>query len=871
MTWSSNKIRETFLEFFKHKNHEIVESAPIVIKDDPTLMFTNAGMNQFKSVFVGNEEAKAKRIADSQKCLRVSGKHNDLEEVGKDHYHHTMFEMLGNWSFGDYFKGEAIDWAWELLVDVFGLDPDRLYVSVFAGDAELGLGKDTEAIEFWKNHVGNERILAFGRKENFWEMGDIGPCGPCSEIHYDMRPAHDREKVGGDSLVNMDHPQVVEIWNLVFMQHHRKENGDLDSLKHQHIDTGMGLERLARVLQGVDSNYGIDVFQGLIHKLESVSGIKYEGSDRLEDVAFRVIADHVRTLAFTIADGQVPSNNGAGYVIRRVLRRAVRYGYSQLEIKMPFLNQLIEPLCDVMGMAYPELVKNKSLIEKVVLEEERAFLKTLDRGLSKINQYLSDSTDKTVDGSFAFELLDTYGFPIDLTQLIANENGFTVDMIGFEVELEKQKTRSRAASKAEFGDWTVISDSANSVFLGYDQTQCESRIVKYRRVKIKGKEVVQYVLNQTPFYAESGGQIGDKGILIGGDEKVNVFDTKRENGEIIHYSNALLGDLDVPIVARVDERLREAVKKNHTATHLLHKSLRDILGSHVEQKGSLVADNKLRFDFSHFERISDEELHQIEEEVQKQVGEKIGLTEWRAMPIDEAKAMGAMALFGEKYGDEVRVVKFGESVELCGGTHVSNTSEIGGFKLVSESSVASGIRRVEAITGSEFDDYVNKRLDKLDKLEKLIGDPTRSIEIVKKLQADLDLAEKQIDRYKSKERDMNVHTLLEMLAASGRIITKDLGDIEPKLLKEIAHEVITKDSASRIALGGVAGDKVSLVIGIGKDALQSTKKNANEIIKLVSPEIHGGGGGQPFLAMAGGKNKKGLERALEKSMELFRS
>lgn len=873
MEWSTSAIRNAFLEFFDKKEHEIVSSAPIVIKDDPTLMFTNAGMNQFKSIFIGNENAKFDRVVDSQKCLRVSGKHNDLEEVGRDHYHHTMFEMLGNWSFGDYFKEEAINWAWELLTSVYGLDSSRMYVSIFSGDEEMKLGSDNEAKGVWKKHIANDRILEFGRKENFWEMGEIGPCGPCSEIHYDLRSKKDRESSDGAALVNADHPEVIEIWNLVFMQYNRLENGSLENLKSRHIDTGMGLERLARVLQNANSNYEIDVFKSIIDELSQIANQKYLGSEALYDVAYRVIADHIRTIAFTLADGQLPSNNGAGYVIRRVLRRAIRYGYSQLDIKVPFLGKLIDPLILEMGDAYPELSRNAELIKKVITEEEKTFLATLDRGLMRIGAYIKNTNQGLIEGDFAFELLDTYGFPIDLTQLIASESGLSVDMVGFSKELEKQKIRSRAASKAEFGDWKFLSIDENSRFKGYDHLSITTHIAKYRNVKVKGKDIVQYVLAETPFYAESGGQVGDKGFLKSGDSTIGIFDTKKENGEIIHYSNSLLENVSIEITASVTKEFRTSVTKNHTSTHLLHKALKDSLGIHVEQKGSLVTSNKLRFDFSHFEKITALELENIEDKVLKQIKSSIDFEEWREMPINRAKEMGAMALFGEKYGDEVRVVKFGDSIELCGGTHVDNSSSIGGFKILTEGSVASGIRRIEAISGPAYDEYVKGRLKKLADLEDLLGDPTKALEILKKLKSDLAMAESLVVKFSDNEKSTLCGSILSELdnEVNSKFVVKELDKIEGKILKEIAHQVIEKNDEAIIVLTSSVEDKVSFVVGIGKSRLPQLNTDANKVIKVISAEIQGGGGGQPFLAMAGGKNKKGLKRALEMSINLLRS
>jgi alanyl-tRNA synthetase len=872
MHWTTDRIRSTFLEFFSSKAHDIVASDPIVIKNDPTLMFTNAGMNQFKGIFVGNEASASKRVCDSQKCLRVSGKHNDLEEVGRDHYHHTMFEMLGNWSFGDYFKKEAIDWAWELLTEVYGLDKDRLYVSIFQGDDSLKLGIDEEARILWSQHVESDRILEFDRKDNFWEMGEIGPCGPCSEIHYDMRPEADRLVKNGAELVNMDHPEVIEIWNLVFMQYNSLESGQLEPLKAKHIDTGMGLERLSRILQGKSSNYDIDSFRALIETIEQSTSMDYTGTDSDVDMAFRVIADHVRAVSFAIADGQLPSNTGAGYVIRRVLRRAIRYGYSFLNMDSPFIHQVCEKLISDMGTQYPELKRNEELIQKVVQEEERGFLSTLAKGLDRLETYLT-SKPKMISGTFAFEMYDTYGFPIDLTALIAEERSVGIDMVEFEQELKEQKNRSRNASKLEMGDWTILDSGENSLFIGYDDLNTEARIMKYRSVKLKGKEVFQYVLDRTTFYAESGGQVGDKGQLLFANGAISIFDCKKENGEIVHYSGQLPINVEAALEARVDFKKRLETTKNHSATHLLHHVLRQRLGSHVEQKGSFVSSDKLRFDFSHFEKISEELLNQIESEVRDLISKEISLEEMRAVPITKAKEMGAMALFGEKYGNSVRVIKFGDSIELCGGTHIDSTDKIGGFKILSEASIASGIRRIEAITGHEYNSLVNERLSSLEAIERMLGTTIDAVGSVEKLMSELKAAKVELGAFQLGKMNETQKVLTEKLATTSgpRILIERVDDIGAKELKDLVHSLVSSYPDGAVVLGGVVSDKPSIVVGLGKELLEESDLNASTIIKVVSTHIDGGGGGQAFLASAGGKNKKGLDRALDNAKEIIES
>ena len=870
MEWTTRKVRSRFQEYFKEKGHHIVDSAPIVIKDDPTLMFTNAGMNQFKSIFVGNEETPYPRIADTQKCLRVSGKHNDLEEVGRDHYHHTMFEMLGNWSFGDYFKKDAINYAWELLVDVYGLDKDRLYVSIFAGDEELGVEVDNEAEQLWLKHIPSERILKFGRKENFWEMGETGPCGPCSEIHVDLRSEEQRKKVDGRTLVNMDDPEVIEVWNLVFMQFNRLENGKLETLKDKHIDTGMGLERLVRVLQGVSSNYDTDIFVALIKSIEEESGIDYKGSADLSDVAFRVIADHVRAVSFCIADGQLPSNTGAGYVIRRVLRRAIRYGFSQLNMKEPFINKVVIKLIEEMGADFPELIRNKELLTKVVREEEISFLSTLEKGLEKLSIIFQSKGEKIISGDVAFELYDTYGFPIDLTNLIASENNWKVDMKGFSEALETQKNRSRSAAKTSFGDWTVLNEGANSSFLGYDQLSCTTKIAKYRSATVKGKEVVQIVLVETPFYAESGGQVGDTGKLLVDGQEIQVVDTKKENNEIIHFISEMVKNISADVEASVNVSRRTDIKKNHSSTHLLHFALRSILGAHVEQKGSLVSPDKLRFDFSHFERISEDQIKEIETLVRDQIESQVELQEWRKMPINEAKEMGAMALFGEKYGNEVRVVKFGDSVELCGGIHVDSTSEIGGFKIISESSVASGVRRVEALTGRAYTTYISNSIDLIEEINDEMGRPKQLLAAIQKLQSDYKAAQKLIEKFEHLEKSRLRDSLLDAIQVKDdkKMLIQLLEGIDGRAAKDTVYSLTLEVKDLMVVLAGEYESKPYIIVGISKELAERENLDASKMVREIASEIDGVGGGQKFLAMAGGKNSKGLQRALDRAKSL---
>ncbi|QQR85170.1 MAG: alanine--tRNA ligase [Flavobacteriales bacterium] len=864
---TSQQIRQKFLDHFKRHQHEIVPSAPMVVKDDPTLMFTNAGMNQFKDLFLGNRPAQHKRIADTQKCLRVSGKHNDLEEVGIDTYHHTMFEMLGNWSFGDYFKKEAIQWAWELLTDVYGIDQNNIYVTYFGGDEKDKLPADNETRDLWKQFMPEERILPFSRKDNFWEMGDTGPCGPCTEIHVDVRTAGEKKAKPGRELVNNDHPQVIEIWNNVFMQFERKSDGSLVELPAQHVDTGMGFERLCMVLQGKRSNYDTDVFQPLIQAIAKLCKQNY-GHYEKSDIAMRVIADHLRAISFAIADGQLPSNTGAGYVIRRILRRAVRYGYSFLDLNEPFIHKLVKTLADQMGDQFPELRKQQGTIEAVVMEEEKAFLRTLAQGTRRLEQLLVESKG-TLPGDKAFELLDTYGFPIDLTQLMAREHGRDVDMKGFEVELQKQKERSRAATSITTGDWVELAQGGTT-FVGYDELQCEARILRHRKVSGKGGDLFQVVLDRTPFYAEGGGQVGDKGWLIAGDQKVEVVDTKRENQLIVHSCKSLPADTGATFTAHVDASRRKLTQRNHTATHLLHHALRKHLGTHVEQKGSLVAPDRLRFDISHFAKVTAEELTTVEREVNAMIAEDLGFEDFRRMPIAEAKAMGAMALFGEKYGDEVRVVKFGPSVELCGGTHVPRTGEIGAFRIVGEAALAAGVRRIEAITSVEADHYISERLEKLEQVSALLKDPENLVGAVQQLLDRNAALEKELEKAaKQKVAALQGSIMQQVREVNGAKLIATQVDLDAAGMKDLAFRLREQHQDLLMVLGSQQGGKALLAVMVG-DALVSGKGlKATDIIKQLSMHIKGGGGGQPFFATAGGKDPAGLKAAIEAAGSLL--
>jgi len=874
---TSSEIRQKFLDHFAQRGHHIVPSAPMVIKDDPTLLFTNAGMNQFKDLFLGNREAKHRRIADTQKCLRVSGKHNDLEEVGIDTYHHTMFEMLGNWSFGDYFKAEAIQWAWELLVDEYKIDTNDLYVTYFGGDTKDGLEPDEETRQLWLKYLPAERILPFSRKDNFWEMGDTGPCGPCTEIHVDVRTAEEKAQKPGRELVNNDHPQVIEIWNNVFMQFERKADGSLHTLPAQHVDTGMGFERLCMVLQGKRSNYDTDVFQPLIQELAKQCGKEY-GKEEKADIAMRVIADHLRAISFAIADGQLPSNTGAGYVIRRILRRALRYGYSFLCFNEPFMHGLVPILVQQMGDPFPELKKQHDIVKNVMLEEEKAFLRTLEQGTRRMEQALVESTG-TLPGDKAFELFDTYGFPIDLTQLIAREQGRDVDMAGFEAELQKQKERSRAATAVTTGDWINVGPPSLSgvegrvepEFVGYDELACEARILRYRKVSGKGGDQFQLVLDRTPFYPEGGGQVGDQGWLVQGDDQVEVLDTKRENQLIVHFTKTLPKNVEVALTAQVDSTRRGLTARNHTATHLLHHVLRKHLGTHVEQKGSLVAPDRLRFDISHFAKVTPEELAAIEHEVNAMIAADIAFEDKRNVPIAEAKAMGAMALFGEKYGDNVRVVKFAPSVELCGGTHVPRTGTIGPFRIVSESALAAGIRRIEAITSVEAERMINAKLAKLEAIEELLKRPADVVAAVQKLAEQNAAMGKELEKFAKEKVKGLAASLPERAQANSKglkFLVERL-DLDAQSLKDLGYQLREQRPELGFIAGSVLDGKPLLAVSLGKGFMEATGLKAGELIKQLGPLIKGGGGGQPDFATAGGKEPGGMAEALKRAAELI--
>jgi len=870
----SKIIREKFFNFFKDKKHAIVPSAPIVVKNDPTLMFTNAGMNQFKDYFLGNRAAESKRVADTQKCLRVSGKHNDLEEVGHDTYHHTMFEMLGNWSFGDYFKKEAIAWAWELLTEVYQLPKDRLYASVFGGDKGDQLAVDEEAFGYWSEIIPEDRILHGSKKDNFWEMGDTGPCGPCSEIHIDLRPVADRKKLDGKELVNQDHPLVVEIWNLVFMEYNRKEDGSLVNLPETHIDTGMGFERLCMAVQGKTSNYDTDVFTPLIEAIANLSGLKY-GEDEKKDIAFRVISDHIRAVSFAIADGQLPSNTGAGYVIRRILRRAVRYGFTFLNFSKPTLFQLVDVLVHQFEGVFDELKAQQEMVSKVIEEEENSFLHTLENGLKKmevIDQELQTSGKRHIDGKVAFELYDTYGFPFDLTSLIAREKGLTVDEAGFNEAMTVQRERSRKGAVRGAGDWIILKETGDSDFRGYDELNSKSHITRYRKLSEKGREMYQLVLDVTPFYAESGGQVGDTGILISGNQKINVFDTQKENDLIVHFTKELPRDVEGELACEVHGRKRKLTMSNHSATHLLHAALREVLGMHVEQRGSLVNEKMLRFDFSHFSKVTDEELDRIEQRVNEKIRENIPLTEKRDVPIDEAKKMGAMALFGEKYGEKVRMIIFDQqySVELCGGTHVPATGVIGSFKITSESSIAAGIRRIEAVTALGAEEYINGRLKTLEQINALLKHPK---DLVKAVESSLELRnklEKELEKAQNREA---VQVKQQLIGQARKVNGKTFifGKVDlphADALKKISYELKNQIDDLVLVLAANVNDKPQIAVMIA-DSVVEMGFNAGNIVRELAKEIKGGGGGQPFFATAGGNEISGLDNVLIKAEEIF--
>ena len=870
---TSKEIRESFKNFFKEKGHKIVPSAPMVLKDDPTLMFTNAGMNQFKDIILGNRNPESRRVTDSQKCLRVSGKHNDLEEVGHDTYHHTMFEMLGNWSFGDYFKKEAIDWAWEFLVDVLKLDPSRLYATVFEGYAPEGLSRDDEAAAIWESHLPSSHIINGNRKDNFWEMGETGPCGPCSEIHIDLRSDEERAKVDGASLVNKDNPLVIEIWNLVFMQYNRMADGHLEPLPAKVIDTGMGFERLCMALQGKKSNYDTDIFTPIIAKISEISGKKY-GEDEKVDVAMRVAADHVRTIAFSIADSQLPSNAKAGYVIRRILRRAVRYAYTFLDQKEEFLYKLVDTLSDQMGEAYPELPAQKELIKKVIREEEASFLRTLDKGIGLLESQIAKAKKEgrtTLPGADAFVLYDTYGFPLDLTELILRENDMDVDHAEFDAEMKKQKERARSAAATETADWVEVSDGETE-FVGYDETECKTRIIRYRKVRQKGKEYYQIILSRTPFYAEMGGQIGDTGVLVAPDgSETEIFDTKRENNVAVHLTTKLPEDPTAEFTARINVEARKKSAANHSATHLIHEALREVLGTHVEQKGSFVSPEILRFDFSHFQKVTPEEIRKVEKLVNSRIREAMNLEECRDLPINEAREMGAMALFGEKYGDKVRVVKFGSSVELCGGTHVANTGNIGIVKIINESSIAAGIRRIEAITGEGVERMLNETEDAIRDVKEILGSSNTDIRgAVKKAMSDNADLRHQVEEFIAERiRTLTSNCLAEAKEVNGIKIVYLGGLRIPEVVKSVAFNVRreSNDNTAFVA-ATINEDKPLLTVALSDD-LVSSGLNAGKIVREAAKFIKGGGGGQPFFAQAGGKDKDGISSAAEKMISLI--
>jgi alanyl-tRNA synthetase len=873
---NSAEIRQKFLSFFESKGHIIVDSAPMVIKNDPTLMFTNAGMNQFKDIFLGNRKPDFSKVANSQKCLRVSGKHNDLEEVGVDTYHHTMFEMLGNWSFADYFKKEAISWAWELLTEVYGLDKERMYVSIFEGDKEDGLLPDEEAGDIWKQFIAEDRILRFNKKDNFWEMGDSGPCGPCSEIHVDLRTNEERAKIDGKDLVNNDHPQVIEIWNLVFIQFNRKADGSLEPLPHQHVDTGMGFERLVRAIQCKSSNYDTDVFMQTIEWLEHNFNQKYNYSltDK-KDIAFRVIADHIRAISFAIADGQLPSNTGAGYVIRRILRRAIRYGYSYLGATEPFLNRLVDVIANQFKGVFDELYNQKDFVQKVIFEEEKSFLKTLARGIDLLNIALANAKTKTLDGKIAFELFDTFGFPIDLTQLIAREKGIAVDMNGFQTELLQQKERSRSDAAKQSGDWIVLLADDKEEFVGYDFETTDVQLVKYKEEKIKDKTRYQLVFNITPFYAESGGQVGDTGKIVGKENSEVIFitDTKKENDLIVHFVDKLPENCAQVFVAEINTKKRRLTEANHSATHLLHAALRKTLGTHVVQKGSLVNSEYLRFDFAHYAKLSDEELRTVELLVNEKVRANVALDEKRNVPIAKATELGAMALFGEKYGDVVRVITFDPeySVELCGGTHVKNTSQIGNFKIIAESSVAAGVRRIEAISAEKADAYFEKQLQILDEVNHLLGNPKEPVKALAALLSDKEQLQQQVDQL-NREKLVALKNELkkEIIADKGiNVLSKVIAGVSAAFVKDLLFQLKNETDNFVAVIAHEFDGKPAVAVMFSENLVASKQWDASKWVRELAQHIKGGGGGQAFFATAGGKEIGGLTKVIEEGNKLI--
>ena len=861
---TAKEIRESFKQFFASKEHQIVPSAPMVVKGDPTLMFTNAGMNQFKDIILGNVPRKYPRVADSQKCLRVSGKHNDLEEVGHDTYHHTMFEMLGNWSFGDYFKKEAINWAWEYLVEVLKLNPERLYATVFEGSPAEGLDRDNEAAGYWEQYLPKDHILNGNKHDNFWEMGDTGPCGPCSEIHIDLRSDEERAAVSGADMVNKDHPQVIEIWNLVFMQFNRKADGSLEPLPAKVIDTGMGFERLCMALQGKTSNYDTDVFQPIIKVIAGMAGTTY-GTDKQQDIAMRVIADHIRTIAFAITDGQLPSNAKAGYVIRRILRRAVRYGYTFLDRKEAFMYKLLPVLIETMGDAYPELIAQKTLIEKVIKEEEESFLRTLETGIRLLDKKMEETkaAGKTVlNGVDAFTLYDTYGFPLDLTELILRENGMEADIEEFNKAMQKQKERARNAAAIETGDWITLKEG-ECKFVGYDLFECEAEILRYRQIKQKNKVLYQIVLDQTPFYAEMGGQVGDTGWLIADDEKIDVIDTKRENNLPVHLVAKLPKDVTATFTAKINVKKRIQCECNHSATHLLHEALREVLGTHVEQKGSYVSPDSLRFDFSHFQKVTDEEIRKVEILVGEKIRANFPLEEHRNMPIAEAKALGAMALFGEKYGDEVRVVKYGSSVELCGGTHIPATGMIGSLRVIGESSIAAGVRRIEAVTAEGAEQFVYAQQDLIRELRALMNHMPNLAQAMKKSIEENAEMKKQIEDYiREKSMRLKEEIVAKASESKGIKVMQFVGKANADAMKNVAFQIKAETTDSFVFVAGIIDDNKCTLMLMLSDDLVKEGLHAGKIVKEAAKHIQGGGGGQPHFATAGGKNMEGLSIAV---------
>lgn len=867
---TSYEIRKTFLDFFASKGHTIVASSPITVKNDPTLLFTNAGMNQFKDIFLGNVTKPYPSAADSQKCLRVSGKHNDLEEVGHDTYHHTMFEMLGNWSFGDYFKKDAIAYAWELLTKVYAIDKDRIYVTVFGGDDKDGLKADNEAYDYWKEWIAEDRIIFGSKKDNFWEMGETGPCGGCSEIHVDLRDDEDRKKIDGKDLVNKDNPLVIEIWNLVFMEFNRMADGSLVPLKEKNIDTGMGFERLCMVLQGKKSNYDTDVFQPMIQFLAKEAKVVYS-ENKEKDVAMRVCADHIRAISFAIADGQLPSNAKAGYVIRRILRRAVRYGYTFLNFNEPFLYKLVDVLVNQMGEQYPEIKQQQSLIEKIVKEEEQSFLRTLSNGIIKFEKYISQKQDKVIDGDFTFELFDTYGFPVDLTELMAQEKGYSVDMQGFEKNLAQQKERSKNAAKSSAEDWVIIKEFEGvGEFLGYDTCKANANLLRYRKVTTKTATNYQLVFDQTPFYAEMGGQVGDSGYITNGAEKIEIIDTQKENELTLHITKKLPENLEIPFELVVNQNKRTAIEANHTATHLLHYALRQVLGSHVEQKGSYVNDSRLRFDFSHPSKLTEEEIRQTEKLVNSMIRADHKAEDFREINIEEAQAMGAMALFGEKYGDKVRCIRFGESIELCGGTHASSTGRLGMISIVNETAVAAGVRRIEAVTGEECENHLNKIEDTLKKVQSLFAASPNIVKTIQKLIEDNNQLKAELDSFQKEKIAQLYDTLQTKITEENGVslLTLDTSNLPAEGVKDLAFRFRASNSKICFIGYGESEGKVNLTLMLGEEIVEKGK-DASKIIREVSKEIKGGGGGQKHFATAGGKDASGLEKAVELIKEII--